>query len=493
MIGTTAAILTAAAVGAGATVLASSNASKAAKSAAQGQAQGAADATAEQRRQFDIVQQETAPGREIGNAALGALGSSFGLPGYGNGAPMTGGSTADPYFGYDIAPGARGVGSTPMTDPQGAAYGDRAIAVPAGALGTGAKTGNAGTSPAAPDTGSGMIGHNGGPSMTGETPQATQTPAAQTTQAPDWNAFAAANPDVAQWAASGHGDPNVPIDQQSIEQRYAYWLQNGVKLGDPRASQPLPMKTVAAASTGTQTPTGPAAGYADPTAPNGYAVGARPDPGASPTPYVAPSLDVSLGAYQKSPGYDFSTSEAQRAISNTASANGGVYSGARLKAAGDRAVQMANQDYTDWRNFTTGQFNTDRQFDYGQSRDARGDYVTDRTRSDGLYQDDRSYMTGRYDTRNAQLMGLAGIGTGATNTSASAATSFATNAGNNIMTAANAKANGEINSANAWTSGASNLLTTGAYLGSRLMTGGGGSSGLTSYLQGAAAANPNLF
>lgn len=41
--------------------------------------------------------------------------------------------------------------------------------------------------------------------------------------------------DVAQWAQSGHGDPNTPIDKQSISDRVNYWIQNGIGMKDPRA------------------------------------------------------------------------------------------------------------------------------------------------------------------------------------------------------------------------------------------------------------------
>lgn len=41
--------------------------------------------------------------------------------------------------------------------------------------------------------------------------------------------------DVVQWAQSGHGDPNTPMDQQSIADRINYWIHNGISQNDPRA------------------------------------------------------------------------------------------------------------------------------------------------------------------------------------------------------------------------------------------------------------------
>lgn len=509
--------LAAAAVTVGGQLLASNNASDAAQTQANATAAGAAAATAEQKREFDLIQSETQPNRDIGNAATGAIGSAFGLPGYGNGVSMTGANAPkaanDPYFGYNIPHG-----STPAPAPaSGPAPAPSMTGSPQGApvavAGMGQAGGGPGTGTETPVTAP-MTGKAPGPPVPGSTPQTVgigdpiAPPAAGTTpaatppanstpaqQVPDWNAFLQANPDVMQWAQSGHGDPNVPIDQQSIEQRAAYWVQNANTLGDPRGKQPLPMMDAPAApSTGTTAAGGgPAPGYTDPTAPNGYTVGARPDIGPAPSPYVSATrpmtspLDVSEGAYHQSPGYQFQVSQAQKQLGNLSSSMGGVMSGARIAASLQRANDLANTDYTDWRNYTTGQYNeqqnrgdniynSDRAFGYGQSQDALSQYDLNRTRSDGLYADDRSYAAGRSDTRNNQLMTLAGFGQSATNTSANAAQNFATNAGNNIMTAAAARGNAAINSANAWTAGANNVMNVGAYLGGQYMTGGMGSN-----------------
>lgn len=56
----------------------------ASKKAASAQQAAAETATAEQARQFDLMRSDTAPYRQVGEAAIGRLGSLAGLPGYGS-------------------------------------------------------------------------------------------------------------------------------------------------------------------------------------------------------------------------------------------------------------------------------------------------------------------------------------------------------------------------------------------------------------------------
>lgn len=76
-------------------------------------------------------------------------------------------------------------------------------------------------------------------------------------------------------------------------------------------------------------------------------------------PNISP-LDVSLDKYQKAPDYEWQQTEARRGTLAGASATGALNSGAAAKALQDRAQQIAYGDYTNWRNYTTGQYNTDR-------------------------------------------------------------------------------------------------------------------------------------
>jgi hypothetical protein len=374
MIGTAAAIIGSAVLGAGATMLASSNASKAAKGAADTEYQATQANIAENRRQFDAIQANNAPFRDVGVSAISALGSSFGLPGYGPAPSMTN----------------RPVASTPVPNAGGllmtqGQYTDRGTGV--------------GTQAIYPDK-TGMVRDPAsvGPPMTG--------PASDASAA---DAYIAANPDVAAWIQQGHGDPSLGPNQ-TPEQAAAYHYRN--------SGQAEGRAWPAGAATGASGPAGPSAppGYNDPTSPGGYMTGPRPDPGSAParTPYGA--LDIGLGSYQKSPYYDFVQSEGLKGLDHVASSMGGLMSGARVKAAERFNNNLASTDYTDWRNYTTGQYNIDRGRADNQYTQDLGQYDADRARSDGLYADDRAFTTGRYDTRNNQLMSLAGFGSGARRT-----------------------------------------------------------------------------
>ena len=61
--------------------------SESAEDAAYAQSQASTNATAEQRRQFNLMRSDTAPYREAGSAAIGRLGGLYGLPGYDSASP----------------------------------------------------------------------------------------------------------------------------------------------------------------------------------------------------------------------------------------------------------------------------------------------------------------------------------------------------------------------------------------------------------------------
>lgn len=178
-------------------------------------------------------------------------------------------------------------------------------------------------------------------------------------------------------------------------------------------------------------------GYNDPTAPNGYSTPARP--------MTAP-LDVSTGAFRESPGYQFSLEQGNKAIGNIAAANRSLMSGQRLKAAGRYNVGMADQEFTNWRDYTTNQYNYDRNF--GES----------------TYQADRGRNDQRYDQRNQTLLQMAGFGSAANAQNQSAAQSFANNNAALTMTGAQARGDAGVTAANAWNQGLNGIMTTGAYL-----------------------------
>lgn len=78
-IGTTAAILGAAAIGGGASILGGRAQARAAERAGETQAAAARGAAAEQRRQFDITQEQLAPFRDIGRESLFMLSDLLGI------------------------------------------------------------------------------------------------------------------------------------------------------------------------------------------------------------------------------------------------------------------------------------------------------------------------------------------------------------------------------------------------------------------------------
>lgn len=415
-------VLAAAAVTVGGTLLASNNQANAAESAANQQSAAAAAAQAENAREFDTINANNAPARNLGNAAMSAVGAGFGLSGYG--APTM---TGAPRYASTPVPGAGGVSMT-------------------------------GASPdyASTDYGPGM-GHNGGPPIGAEDPAV-------------WDAYLADphNADVLAWAQAGGGDPSIPIGQQSLEQRAAYQFHNTGQ-SEGRTLPAVSMTGPAASADGGYVAP---PGYSDPTAPSGYDPGTRPTVAAAPGRPSMTALNVGLDAYQRSPDYNFRLGEGNKALDHVASQMGGLMSGARLKAADRYNQDYATTDYNQWRDYTTNQYNNDRsQNNLTYSQDL-GQYDADRARSDGLFADDRSYDAGRYDTRNTQLLNLAGFGQNATNATNAAGQTFAQNQGALTMTAANAQAGGTIGAANAYSSGINNLATTGAYLGGRYMTNG---------------------
>jgi hypothetical protein len=451
MITTAAAILGSAVLGAGASMLASHNAASAAEKQGQLTADATAQARAENAREFDTIQANNAPARQIGNSAMSAIGGAFGLEGYGP--SMTGRVASTP------VPGAGGIS---MTQGQ---YRDRGTG-----MGTQAvypdKTGMV-RDPASVGPGGGISYANtdyGPPSMTGG-------PGMGHNGGPTFDAYNTANPDIsAEWSriqAAG-GDPRFATEGDYLAWHDAnYPQENRPSYADPNAPQGQPTMTGGPGST-----SGTPAGYNDPTAPNGYTVGPRPMTAPTPSGYTPGSLDVSLGSYQQSPDFNFRLAEGNKALDHVSSSMGGLMSGARLKAAARYNQDFATTDYNNWRDFTANRFDTANNLGNTLAQERIAQSNADRARSDGLYQDDRSYDAGRYDTRNSQLLTLAGFGQNATNSTNAAGQSFAANQGNLLMTGAAAQGNAAVNGANAFTSGVNNLLTTGAYLGGRYMTGG---------------------
>jgi hypothetical protein len=132
--------------------------------------------------------------------------------------------------------------------------------------------------------------------------------------------------------------------------------------------------------------------------------------------------DFSMGDFQQDPGYAFRLSEGTRALERTAAARGGLLSGSTLRGAQRFGQDLASQEYQN-------AFNR--------------------------------YQVNRGNRLNP-LQSLLGSGQSATNVLGTAGQNYATQAGENYMGAANARASGYVGSANALSNafgGVSNAIT----------------------------------
>lgn len=289
-------------------------------------------------------------------------------------------------------------------------------------------------------------GPTSAPSMTGKsyggyagTSPVEGYPVGPMTGGADYAAYVAQYPDV---AAEGRrvlsqtpgyiGDLNGD-GQETVEDYGVYHAKTFNDRPVPTLQTQAPPAPSMTGGAQTQAP----AGYSDPTAAGGYTMADR-------TP-MAP-LNISAEAFRADPGYEFAVEQGNKALGNIASANRGLMSGQRMKAAARYNVGIADQEFDDWRSYTTSQYNTDRGF------------------NESVYQADRGRLDQRYDQRNNTLLSMAGFGQTANAQNQSAAQSFGANSANLTMTGAQAKGNAGVNAANAWSQGIGNLVTTGAYM-----------------------------
>lgn len=269
-----------------------------------------------------------------------------------------------------------------------------------------------------------------------------------------------ANPDLsAEWnrIQSSGGDPRFQTEADYLQWHdQNYPQENRPSYADP--TQPGP--------------TGPApTGAANPNAgqPNAFQYG--PDYGSAPTfagydPAVRPDQgsapgmpDLSGASFEASPGYEYALKEGLRGVNAYFGAKGVLNSGGALEEAIRQGQGMAQQDYRNWQQqqlqaqqqafnqFAANRANTNTNYDVDTTRgDARTD--TARNFDYSQYLDARNYGTGRFDTQNANLTGLVGIGAGATGAVANAGTNYANAFGANNNSAASATGNAAIAGAN---------------------------------------------
>lgn len=208
---------------------------------------------------------------------------------------------------------------------------------------------------------------------------------------PDWQAYLQANPDVLANAQRELEAGTVSSLEESAQRHYAQYGQaEGRQLS---ITQPTSGPTVAPVPT-----------YERPT--------------------VAP-LDLSVQAYQQSPGYAFQQERGMEAIKADKSIGGLLNSGAAVKSALEFSQGLADQDYNAWADRTTANY-------YKDIGRTDTNFAADRTYGTSLWADQRHYDTSRFDTRNALLGGFADQGFSATQSGINAGQNFyAATAGNN--------------------------------------------------------------
>jgi len=305
---------------------------------------------------------------------------------------------------------------------------------------------------------------------------------------PDWDTFVRSDPAMME-NFEKYGRPNGMNEAQ-----FGEWFDGQYGSQDGR-DVPTMATPGAAGQPGTFGPEiGPRNAYERPEmgARPGFGrpdIGNRPSSMRNPAAARAPdaALDVSLNAFTADPGYQFRQNEASRAIMANQATRGLMGSGSTLKALQDRAMGIAGQTYDDWRNYTTGQYNTNRQVGdarysedraYGantfESDRAFGQnafmddrnfltraYEDDRDKSDArfdsdrqygtsIYDADRAYRTNRFDQRISGLNALAGFGTGANAANQNAGQNYASGAGTALSSNAYRQSNAYGQKADAW-------------------------------------------
>lgn len=283
---------------------------------------------------------------------------------------------------------------------------------------------------------------------------AAKEAAAATENASRYSQYLKQNPDVAAAWEANKSDPKFggDINAFAADHYKTFGQKEGRALPNPEPSAVQPPAAEPARPGLVQTPA-----YQAPTLTQTPAYEA-PDVG---------NLDVSLGSYEKAPDYEFQQSEARRGTLAGAAATGALRSGAAAKALQDRAQQIAYGDYTNWRNYTTGQYNTDRsradqnaQFGYNALTDQNRfkdsaaidastfgyNALTNQNSQANQYNQqnfntDRAYTADQKQQGTNNLFTLSGLGASATGANNNAIANTASNNSNALFSNASAQGN----------------------------------------------------
>lgn len=428
-------------IGAGAAIYSANAAGKAQDKALSAQNTSSAQAIAAQQAALDRITGLNQPFINAGASALPGLASRVGA-----GAPnFSAPSYALPQPGGTPAPSG--------VQQQGE-FRDQGTPVPEGSLGFTGKTGN----------GASVLPASAGPPSAGATPQAT---------GPDWDAYIAANPDVAAWIQQGHGDPSLGPNQ-TPEQAAAFQYKN---TGQSEGRQ-LPMTAPSAGATPqTQAPPQPLnLGTASPVVAN-YT---RPNQPAAPT--FGPSPDqanfFNPSGFTTSPGYQFRLDQGLRNTNASFGARGLLQSGSALQGFNDYAQNAASAEYGNWWNQqqqryqdAASQYNTDRASGLNQFNQDRNNlnqnFADDRSYGTNLAVNNRDFANSQYNTQTANMFQLAGVGAQAAGNVAGAVTNNANNSSNLFQTQGNNAANAALanGSTNAQLGGALGGIATNLFNG----------------------------
>lgn len=289
----------------------------------------------------------------------------------------------------------------------------------------------------------------------------------------------------------------------STPQEFAQWHYNTTGKNEPGRELPTYQADPVA-----PTPTAAVPATIDPSAPqpitgqgsldeSGFYTADRPAVGAAPV-YTAPALtnapgyaapnfretqiaplDTSIDSYQRSPDYNFQQEQGNKNILTAGAAAGSLQSGAALKALQKFGQDLAQGDYSQWRDYQTGQYNTNRadtraqdaaansfgvnnaqfganlannQWQYGNTYNQsnalakfgadQGNYQYGTNLGQNIYTSNRDYTTNQNNSNSNVLLSLAQMGSGQTTANNSAIGANANNVSAGLT-------NNAINSGNA--------------------------------------------
>jgi hypothetical protein len=260
---------------------------------------------------------------------------------------------------------------------------------------------------------------------------AGSTPAAPS---PDWDAYLAANPDVAARAQQGQAEGLIgPGKQWDTPENWAQFQYQNTGQSEGRQ---LPMQP---AQPTQATPTT----QADPNAPPPTFQG-QPVDGAGAPIYTrgattaAPSQGDYFSNFEASPGYQWRLDQGQRNLNANYGARGLLKSGAAIQGAIDYGQNQASAEYGNWFNRQNSLYNeaTNQYNNTNLRNDAN--FNNDRAYGTNLFTNERDYANNLYNTNTGNLFSLAQMGQNAAGATGNAATNYANQSSNIYGSQANA-------------------------------------------------------